>query len=63
MKQEIKIETEKDLCGDEYLENGELVLTKDDEYSSLVTMKTDDGFECVVSVSQLKTAINKLEAR
>ena len=63
MKQEIVIQTEKDKLGEEYLENGELTLVKEDEYSSLVIMTDDDGFECVVNINQLKMAINKLEAR
>lgn len=63
MEQIIKIKTEKNLCGDEYLSNGELTLNMEDEHAHLVTMEDDSGFKCVVSVTQLQTAINKLRLR
>ena len=62
LDQTITIQTEEDKCGDEYLANGELKITLDEDYAGCMVMENGDGFKCVVSISDMKRAITKLEA-
>jgi hypothetical protein len=56
----ITIETEKDRCGDEFLDNGELTISPVDGYKTLVKLESD-GFQVYVDLWELSRAVDALQ--
>ena len=57
---EIKVETEKDLCGEEFLANGEVTVKPVEGYMSIVHIKGDDC-DIYLDSTKLKKALDLIE--
>lgn len=56
---EIKITTQEDLCGDEYLDNGEAFVSLCEHYFGTVVLN-HNGHTCAMDLKQLELAVKIL---
>jgi hypothetical protein len=52
----VTIETQKNKCGNEYLDTGEMTITSVNEFTGLIELKSD-GFKVVCSMDDLVRAL------